>query len=82
MAGFRQSQWFKWCPSGAEIVPDFKAAAKDENCLVASLDMTKGGQNSKLEAAKCADKNYFVCEVCSMFNVSLILKPPLHIIIS
>jgi hypothetical protein len=49
-----------------EIAQDFDAD-KDGNCLVARLDMTKDGQNSKLEAAKCEDKNYFVCEVSLSF---------------
>jgi hypothetical protein len=53
-----------------EIAQDFNTAAKDENCLVARLDMTKDGQNSKLEAAKCGDKNYFVCEVFPLLHIS------------
>jgi hypothetical protein len=49
-----------------EIEQDLEAD-RDGNCLVARLDMTNDGQKSKLEAEKCEDKNYFVCEVSPPF---------------
>jgi hypothetical protein len=67
-AGYRQTDEFKWCPSGGAITQKITNADKDKNCLIAHVDMvTKDAENSKLEAVKCTDENNVICEVGQHF---------------